>query len=82
MSHRCTLRQLLKKGKKTKHFSAPLLLSCQSSINYIGFYKTETEICRRKDDDKKTDIDRYGQKPFSNICQLPDPPPFSLNTAF
>jgi hypothetical protein len=51
----------------------------------IKLYKQETEICCRKDNGfikTQTDIHRHGPVQPSNICQLLDPPHFSLVTTF
>ncbi len=51
----------------------------------IKLYKQETEICCKKDNGfikTQTDIHRHGPVQPSNICQLLDPPHFSLVTTF
>jgi hypothetical protein len=49
------------------------------------FTGAETEIRKIKDDSKvkrQTNLDRHGLRPIPNVCHLPDPPWFSLQTTF
>ena len=54
------------KKRRTKQFGALRLFSSQTTATYK----------------KKTDIDRHGQKLYSNSSLLPDLPLFSLHTNF
>ncbi len=76
------------------NIGTPIFTSANSSVRLAyfhtnnlltGLYKTETEICWRKYNNKikkQTDIVRHGPKPSLNSSQTPNPPPFSLSTIF
>ncbi len=73
------------KGGK-KHRSYCSVLPIRQVIAYwFCFTGAETEIRKIKDDSKikrQTNLDRHSLRPIPNVCHLPDPPWFSVQTTF
>ncbi len=57
----------------------------QDIAYWFCFTEAETEMDKIKDDSKikrEINLHRHGLRPIPNVCHLPDPPVFSLQTTF
>jgi hypothetical protein len=74
----------IKEGKKHRSYCSVLPIR-QVIAYWFCFTGAETEIRKIKDDSKikrQTNLDRQGLRPLPNVCHLPDPPWFSVQTTF
>jgi hypothetical protein len=73
------------KEEKNKDLFASFRLFGRTLPIHFALLGVETEIRKIKDDSKikrQTNLDRHDLRPIPNVCHLPDPPWFSLQTTF
>jgi hypothetical protein len=73
------------KGEKYHGPKCRALLIHGDIAYWFCFPGAETEMDKIKDDSKikrETSLDRHGLRPIPNVCHIPVPPWFSLQTTF